>query len=309
MVVWGPGVRHLSYFYNLTIFADFSKFSIISLTRVHVPLNPLLVCVRESAWPNKITLEVEVMSFPIVDTWVCLRLGNTRSALCAGFDKVFCCNFKMAFSLSFQNTVTNADKLLAAADELAQTGECDANEIYGEARLLEERMHAFLSRVERRRNLLDMSVAFYTHVKEVSEAFCSVIHCNDKAKDSAWPQKMYWKSKKKYMYIVILWKSFPSCIYRTSNKIWHIFLKEINHFLVRQDQIGHDWQNDRIPATSGSILSKLRSHDPRVIQLLYTWPDNDTITRFQARLGYSPPETCQFSQYIPLQGLCINVQS
>ena len=39
---------------------------------------------------------------------------------------------------------------------------------YGEARLLEERMHAFLSRVQQRRNLLDMSVAFYTHSKEVS---------------------------------------------------------------------------------------------------------------------------------------------
>ena len=25
----------------------------------------------------------------------------------------------------FQNTITNAEKLLAAADELAQTGECD----------------------------------------------------------------------------------------------------------------------------------------------------------------------------------------
>ena len=87
----------------------------------------------------------------------------------------FCCykcRSDKLFCLSFQNTVTNADKLLAAADELAQTGECDANEIYGEARLLEERMHAFLSRVERRRNLLDMSVAFYTHVKEVSEVFC-----------------------------------------------------------------------------------------------------------------------------------------
>ena len=70
--------------------------------------------------------------------------------------------------LYFQNTVTNADKLLAAADELAQTGECNPQEIYGEARLLEERMHAFLSRVQQRRNLLDMSVAFYTHSKEVS---------------------------------------------------------------------------------------------------------------------------------------------
>lgn len=66
-----------------------------------------------------------------------------------------------------QNTITNADKLLAAADELAQTGECDPKEIYGEAHELEQRMHNFLSALERRRAILDMTVAFYTHVHEV----------------------------------------------------------------------------------------------------------------------------------------------
>ena len=30
----------------------------------------------------------------------------------------------------FQNTYTNAEKLLAAAEELAQTGECNADDIY-----------------------------------------------------------------------------------------------------------------------------------------------------------------------------------
>jgi hypothetical protein len=30
----------------------------------------------------------------------------------------------------FQNTYTNAEKLLAAAEELAQTGECNAEDIY-----------------------------------------------------------------------------------------------------------------------------------------------------------------------------------
>jgi hypothetical protein len=35
------------------------------------------------------------------------------------------------FCLSlFQNTYTNAEKLLAAAEELAQTGECNAEDIY-----------------------------------------------------------------------------------------------------------------------------------------------------------------------------------
>ena len=72
----------------------------------------------------------------------------------------------------FQNTITNAEKLLAAADELAQTGECDATEIYSEARELEQRMHQFLSSLQRRRNVLDMTVIFYSHVHEVRRFFC-----------------------------------------------------------------------------------------------------------------------------------------
>lgn len=40
--------------------------------------------------------------------------------------------------LLFQNTYTNAEKLLAAAQELAQTGECSPNEIYAVARQLEQ---------------------------------------------------------------------------------------------------------------------------------------------------------------------------
>ncbi|XP_070187687.1 triple functional domain protein-like isoform X2 [Littorina saxatilis] len=67
-----------------------------------------------------------------------------------------------------RNTITNADKLLAAADELAQTGECDPKEIYGEAHELEQRMHNFLSALERRRAILNMTVAFYTHVHELT---------------------------------------------------------------------------------------------------------------------------------------------
>jgi len=66
-----------------------------------------------------------------------------------------------------QNTITNTEKLLVAADELAQTGECDPQEIFSEARQLEERMNGFLLRVERQRHLLDLSVALFTHIKEV----------------------------------------------------------------------------------------------------------------------------------------------
>lgn len=70
-------------------------------------------------------------------------------------------------SLSVQNTYTNADKLLEAAEQLAQTGECDPEEIYQAAHQLEDRIQDFVRRVEQRKVLLDMSVAFHTHVKEV----------------------------------------------------------------------------------------------------------------------------------------------
>lgn len=69
-----------------------------------------------------------------------------------------------------QNTYTNADKLLEAAEQLAQTGECDPEEIYKAARHLEVRIQDFVRRVEQRKLLLDMSVSFHTHTKEVRGA-------------------------------------------------------------------------------------------------------------------------------------------
>ena len=69
-----------------------------------------------------------------------------------------------------QNTYTNADKLLEAAEQLAQTGECDPEEIYQAAHQLEDRIQDFVRRVEQRKILLDMSVAFHTHVKEVGHS-------------------------------------------------------------------------------------------------------------------------------------------
>ncbi|XP_051564019.1 kalirin-like isoform X2 [Myxocyprinus asiaticus] len=66
-----------------------------------------------------------------------------------------------------QNTYTNADKLLEAAEQLAQTGECDPEEIYKAARQLEVRIQDFVRRVEQRKLLLDMSVSFHTHTKEL----------------------------------------------------------------------------------------------------------------------------------------------
>ncbi|XP_016127087.1 kalirin-like [Sinocyclocheilus grahami] len=66
-----------------------------------------------------------------------------------------------------QNTYTNADKLLEAAEQLAQTGECDPEEIYAAAHHLEVRVQEFVRRVEQRKLLLDISVSFHTHTKEL----------------------------------------------------------------------------------------------------------------------------------------------
>ncbi|XP_058975497.1 kalirin isoform X2 [Musca domestica] len=67
-----------------------------------------------------------------------------------------------------QNTYSNAEKLLAAADELARSGEADPNEIYSVAHELEIQVASFAERVEQRRRRLDMAVIFYTHEKEVT---------------------------------------------------------------------------------------------------------------------------------------------
>ncbi|XP_076823491.1 triple functional domain protein-like isoform X2 [Clavelina lepadiformis] len=66
-----------------------------------------------------------------------------------------------------QNTYTNAEKLLEAAEQLAQNGDCDPHEIFQVARKLEEQIRDFARRVERRRNLLDMSVSFNNNIKEL----------------------------------------------------------------------------------------------------------------------------------------------
>uniref|UniRef100_H2XVV8 DH domain-containing protein n=1 Tax=Ciona intestinalis TaxID=7719 RepID=H2XVV8_CIOIN len=69
-----------------------------------------------------------------------------------------------------QNTYTNAEKLLEAAEQLAQSGDCDPHEIFQVARNLEEQIRDFVRRVERRRNILDMSVSFNTNLKELWNA-------------------------------------------------------------------------------------------------------------------------------------------
>ena len=76
-------------------------------------------------------------------------------------------NFYKIHTLLFQNTYTNAEKLLAAAAEMAQTGECNAEDIYSVARELESHISSFAQRVEQRRRLLETAILFYSHTEEV----------------------------------------------------------------------------------------------------------------------------------------------
>ncbi|XP_042869484.1 kalirin-like isoform X2 [Penaeus japonicus] len=66
-----------------------------------------------------------------------------------------------------QNTYTNAEKLLQAAEELAHTGECNPEEIYSVAQTLDSHIASFAARVQQRHRLLNMAVLFFTHEKEL----------------------------------------------------------------------------------------------------------------------------------------------
>ena len=56
---------------------------------------------------------------------------------------------------------------MAAAAELAQTGECNADDIYSVAHQLESHISSFASRVEQRRRLLELAILFYSHTEEL----------------------------------------------------------------------------------------------------------------------------------------------
>ncbi|CAL4059912.1 unnamed protein product, partial [Meganyctiphanes norvegica] len=66
-----------------------------------------------------------------------------------------------------ENTYTNAEKLLQAAEELAHTGECNPEEIYNVAQQLNSHIANFATRVQQRNRLLNGAVLFYTHEKEL----------------------------------------------------------------------------------------------------------------------------------------------
>lgn len=69
------------------------------------------------------------------------------------------------------NTYTNAEKLLIAAEEFAQTGECNPDEIYAVAQRLECNISGFAKRVERRRYTLQLAVLFYKHATDLFDWF------------------------------------------------------------------------------------------------------------------------------------------
>lgn len=67
-----------------------------------------------------------------------------------------------------QNTYTNAEKLLAAAHELAQTGSCNAQEMCQLANDLDIRIQQFARKVDQRKNLLNLVVTFYSEEARIS---------------------------------------------------------------------------------------------------------------------------------------------
>lgn len=66
-----------------------------------------------------------------------------------------------------QNTYRNAEKLLAAAQELAQSGEVAPTEIHSVVLNLEKHVTSFAERVEQRRRRLDLAVLFYSNEKDL----------------------------------------------------------------------------------------------------------------------------------------------
>jgi hypothetical protein len=60
---------------------------------------------------------------------------------------------------------------LASADDLVVNGEFEPQDIYNMTKELEQRMTVFLQRVEKRKNVLDLSVLFHTHVVELDNWF------------------------------------------------------------------------------------------------------------------------------------------
>lgn len=72
-----------------------------------------------------------------------------------------------------QNTYTNAAKLLEAARHLANSGECNPDEIRKRVDYFEKRVQEFIDRVNRRKALLKLAVNFYSRTQKVCQLDCA----------------------------------------------------------------------------------------------------------------------------------------
>ncbi|VUZ48985.1 unnamed protein product [Hymenolepis diminuta] len=75
-------------------------------------------------------------------------------------------NAHMQFEQVAANTLTNADKLISAVEELASQAE-NPREVRQEAAKLQQRITSFTNAVDSRREMLDLTCGFYGHTKEV----------------------------------------------------------------------------------------------------------------------------------------------
>nr|CDS19379.1 kalirin [Echinococcus granulosus] len=75
-------------------------------------------------------------------------------------------NAHMQFEQVAANTLTNADKLISAVEELASQAE-NPREVRQEAAKLQQRITSFTNAVDSRREMLDLACGFYGHTKEV----------------------------------------------------------------------------------------------------------------------------------------------
>lgn len=105
-----------------------------------------------------------------VSSLLVLRENQVMSGLCSFMYQNFTEHHQTVKHIpSSQNTITNARRLLKDAEELTESGQCDVEEITNIARQLEARVGTFIFRVERRRQLLELSVSFHTNAKEVRD--------------------------------------------------------------------------------------------------------------------------------------------
>lgn len=114
-------------------------------------------------------------SYELAETWNDGFVINCKFNIQA--NKSFCIvhlwlvSKQLLLFVLFQNTYTNAEKLLEAARNLAKSGECNPEEIKRRVDYFEKRVQEFIERVNRRKSLLQLAVNFYCRTQKVNFAF------------------------------------------------------------------------------------------------------------------------------------------